>query len=93
MKLQYTANEILHEDQRRKLIGIADYIYSLQQMKKKSKTVLQDIKIIIPSGFLNQITGLTEIEEILKGHHTPTYSPDNLKFVLRRTSPTNGCLP
>uniref|UniRef100_A0A7M5XCT7 Ubiquitin-like domain-containing protein n=1 Tax=Clytia hemisphaerica TaxID=252671 RepID=A0A7M5XCT7_9CNID len=91
LKLHYTGDEILSDEQRRKLINLADFTHFLHQVKKKSETVFQDIKIIIPNGLLNQIIESVGVEDTLKSHHTETSC--NTKFVLRRTSPTQGCLP
>ena len=92
LKLEYTCDKIMNKEQRKKLIGVADYIHSLQQMQKKSEIVLQDIKVVIPDGMLNEITERDSIESILKSHHTSSINGGK-KLVLRRTAPTQGCLP
>ncbi|XP_066934905.1 uncharacterized protein [Clytia hemisphaerica] len=90
LKMEYTHESIMSENQRKKLLGVADYIHSLQQIRRKPQQVLQDIKIILPDGVINEITLVRCIEKILKSHHP---SNSGLKLVLRRTCPTEGCLP
>ena len=90
LKLHHTRETILTDCQRKKLIGVADFVHCLQKMKGKSEIALQDIKIILPSGTINAVTGSSTAETALKKHHIPR---DRQKLVLRRTSPTNACLP
>ncbi|XP_066934906.1 uncharacterized protein [Clytia hemisphaerica] len=90
LKLEYTCDNIMDNGQRKKLIGVADYIHSLQQIQNKSGIILQDIKIVFPEGMLNQITESDSVENLLKSHHVSSYGK---KLVLRRTAPTEGCLP
>ena len=91
LKFEHTGNKILSESEKRKLIGVADYVFSLQQIKGKSDFIRQDIKILLPIGSLQKITGSATAEEVLKSHHSA--SSRDLKIVLRRTTPTRGCLP
>ena len=81
----------MNENQRQKLITVADHVYSLQHKKDKSEKILQDIKILLPVGSLVKITGSTSAESVLKNHYSKT--EQNFQLVLRRTSPTQGCLP
>jgi len=90
LRLQYTGEHFLNNNQRRKLIGIANYVHSIQEMEGKSDKLLQDIKIIIPPGVLNTIVESEAAEDELKNHHV---DPSDTKFVLRRTTQTRGCLP
>ena len=90
LKLHHTNEHILNESQRKKLISVADFIYALQKFEGKSDSVLQDIKIILPSGTIKKITGSETAESALKENHIK-FSDQQL--VLRRTSPTNACLP
>ena len=55
LKVEYTQEEILSEYHRKRLIGVADYIHSLQQIKRAPQQVLQDIKIILPDGAMKEI--------------------------------------
>ena len=72
------------------MIGVADFVHAIQTLEGKSDAVLQDIKIILPSGTIKKVTDSECAEAILKNHHSE-HNP--VKFVLRRTSPTNACLP
>jgi len=89
LRLQYTGEDILSNLQRRKLIGVANFIHSIQEMEGKSDKILQDLKLVFPQGVLNQIVESKTAEEELKKHHPET--PDT-KIVLRRTGPTKGCI-
>ena len=91
LKLEHTGNSILSESQRQKLIGIANFLHSTQQIEGKSDNVLQDLKIIFPRGAINDITKSQTAESMLQRHHGASHG--STKFVLRRTSPTKGCLP
>ena len=94
LKIHHTGETILTDDQRLKLVGVADFMYALQKIKGNSETVLQDIKIILPSGTISKITGSETAESALKEHHVKSMLPDSeQKLVLRRTCPTNACLP
>ena len=89
--LNHTAETILNEKRRKKLISVADYVHLLQQIE--SDTILQDLKIILPWGTVNKITASTTAEDVLRGYHTEhAHMPGN-KLVLRRTVPTKGCIP
>jgi len=91
LKVEHTGGNILNEKQRRKLMGLANYIHSLQQIEGKTETILSDLKIELPQGALEKITGCPLVENALKEHHPKT--DRDTKIVLRRTSPTQGCLP
>ena len=91
LKLEYTDSKILTECGRKKLIGVANYIHAMQQISGKSEALLQDIKIVFPQGCVDNITG-TQVEADLRKYHLAE-KPSDLKFVLRRTSPTTGCIP
>ena len=94
IKLLHTNETILTECQRSKLIDIADFIHALQTVEGKSKDFLQDIKIILTCGAISKITGSETAESVLKEHHVKsTISESKQKLVLRRTCPTNACLP
>ena len=90
LKIEYTSHTILVGEQRQKLMAVADYIHSTQQLAGNSSSILQDLKIVFPRGAVDQITG-TAVETILKDYHSQCN--DRLKLVLRRTSPTEGCIP
>ena len=90
LKLHHTNEHILNESQRKKLIGVADFIHASQKLEGKSDSVLQDIKIILPSGTIKKITGSATAESSLKECHIKFMDQ---QLVLRRTSPTNACLP
>jgi len=87
--LKYTGDDILSNNQRKKLIGVANFVHSIQEMEGKSDKILQDLKLVFPQGVLNQIVESKTAEEELKKHHPKT--PDT-KIVLRRTGPTKGCI-
>lgn len=91
LKLVYTGSRILNDGQRKKLLGVANYVHAMQQSEGKSETILQDIKIVFPRGSINRITG-TNLEEVLRVYHD-IKNESALKFVVRRTSRTNGCIP
>ncbi|XP_066914324.1 uncharacterized protein [Clytia hemisphaerica] len=91
--LNYTGNKLLNEKQRARLIAVADYDYNLQKIEGKSEIILQDIKIVLPSGILKAISQSNDIEKLLKSHHHYSSKDDQMKVVLRRTAPTLGCLP
>ena len=93
LKIKHTADNLLDAEQRQKLIGVANYVHSTQQIAGKSSAVLQDLKIIFPYRAVDRITG-TNVGIALQSHH-PTVNQRNqrLKLVLRRTSPTDGCIP
>jgi len=80
----------LSNNQRRKLIGVANFVHSIQEMEGKSDTILQDLKLIFPEGVLNQIVESEKVEDMLKKHHA---NPGETKSVLRRTAQTKGCIP
>ncbi|XP_066917186.1 uncharacterized protein [Clytia hemisphaerica] len=87
-----TGDDILDQQQRQKLIALANHVYSLQQQKEnKSKKILQDVKILLPIGSLVKIIGSAAAESVLTKNHSK--SDSNYQLVLRRTSPTQGCLP
>lgn len=88
--LRYTGEKILNSLQRRKLIGVCNFVHSMQEMEGKSDTILQDLKLIILPGLLNQIVGSNTAEDELKKHHVKT---PVTKIVLRRTAQTKGCIP
>jgi len=90
LSLLYTGENILDNRQRRKLIGVANFLHSMQEIEGKSEIILQDLKIVFSPGVLNQIVGSRTAEDVLKNHHdiqAPT------KIVLRRTAKTKGCIP
>lgn len=91
LKFEYTGCKILNYGQRKKLIGVANYVHAMQQIKGKSETILQDIKIVFPQGTVDRITG-TNVEERLRAYHS-VRDESAVKLVLRRTSPTDGCIP
>jgi len=93
LKLEYTAETILNKNQRKKLIAVGNLVHSMQQLEGKSEAVLQDLKITFPEGAVSKITGSATVERVLKNHHTGSDSREGKKLVLRRTSPTRGCLP
>jgi len=88
--LRYTGDKILNSLQRRKLIGVCNFVHSMQEMEGKSDTILQDLKLIILPGLLNQIVGSNTAEDELKKHHVEA---PTTKIVLRRTAQTKGCIP
>ena len=90
LKIKHTADNLLDAEQRQKLIGVANYVHSTQQIAGKSSAVLQDLKIIFPYRAVDRITG-TNVGIALQSHH-PTVN-QRLKLVLRRTLPTDGCIP
>jgi len=90
LRLQYTGENILNSLQRQKLIGVCNFVHSMQEMEGKSDTILQDLKLIILPGLLNQIVGSNTAEFELKKHHVEA---PTTKIVIRRTSPTKGCIP
>ena len=94
LKIENTADSLLDAEQRQKLIGIANYVHSTQQIAGKSSAVLQDLKVVLSHGAVDRITG-SDVESTLKGYH-PCGGEKQftvVKFVLRRTSPTDGCIP
>jgi len=90
LSLQYTGEKILNALQRQKLIGVCNFVHSMQEMEGKSGTILQDLKLIILPGLLNQIVKSTTAEDKLKKHHVEASAT---KIVLRRTAQTKGCIP
>jgi len=90
LRLHYTGEKILNSLQRRKLIGVCNFVHSMQEMEGKSDTILQDLKLIILPGLLNQIITSNTAEDELKKHHVEA---PNTKIVLRRTAQTKGCIP
>jgi len=90
LRLQYTGDKILNSLQRQKLIGVCNFVHSMQEMEGKSDTILQDLKLVILPGLLNQIVGSNTAEDEFKKHHVE--APDT-KIVLRRTAQTKGCIP
>ncbi|XP_066922737.1 uncharacterized protein [Clytia hemisphaerica] len=91
LKFEHTGIKMLALREKRKLMGVADCVFSLQQIQGKPGSIRQDIKILLPNGSLQKITGSNTIEAKLKSHHSEP--PEDLKVVLRRTAPTDGCLP
>jgi len=91
LKLEYTGSTILNEHGRKKLIGVANFIHASQQIEGISEAFLQDIKIVFPPESVNRFTG-TQVEETLRAYHVCN-DQSEVKFVLRRTSPTRGCIP
>ena len=92
LKLEYTRDTILTDPQRKKLIGVADFVHALQRIQGKAESALQDLKIILPEDMVNKITGSKTADSILKSYHVSSYKL-SLKMVLRRTSATNAFLP
>jgi len=90
LRLQYTAQKILDNHQRRKIIGVANFVHSNQEIEGKSDKILQDLKIVFSQGVLNRIVESETAEDELKNHHSEKL---HTKIVLRRTSRTEGCLP
>jgi len=91
IKVEYTGSNLLNARARKQLMGVANYVHAMQQIEGKSEILLQDIKIVFPHGFADMITR-TQVEDALRAHHH--YSdPRSVKLVLRRTSPTSGCIP
>jgi len=90
LRLHYTGEKILNSHQRQKLIGVCNFVHSMQEMEGKSDTILQDLKLIILPGLLNQIVGSNTVEDELKKHHVEA---PTTKIVLRRTAQTKGCIP
>jgi len=90
LSLQYTGEKILNAVQRQKLIGVCNFVHSMQEMEGKSDTILQDLKLIILPGLLNQIVKSSTAEDELKKHHVEA---PTTKIVLRRTAQTKGCIP
>jgi len=90
LRLQYTGNTILDTSQRRKLIGVANFIHAIQEMEGKSETILQDLKLVFPQGVLNRLLESETVEARLKNYHA---SQRTKKIVLRRTAKTKGCIP
>ena len=93
LKLLHTGETILTYSQRKKLRAVADFVYGLQKMQGKGDATLQDVKIILPCGVISKITGSETAESVLKGHHIRSIDSSKQKLVLRRTCPTNACLP
>ena len=89
LKVEYTSSKLLDSRARNQLIGVANYVHAMHQIEGKSETLLQDIKIVCPPGFVDKITRARIIEDKLKAYH----SNEIVKFVLRRTSSTTGCIP
>jgi len=92
LKLEYTGSRILDEFGRKKLMGVANYVHAMQQIDGKSEALLQDIKIVFPRGSVDKITG-TSVESELRAYHMISNDDSSVKFVLRRTSATTGCIP
>jgi len=90
LRLQYTEDKILNSLQRQKLIGVCNFVHSMQEMEGKSDTILQDLKLVIMPGLLNEIVGSNTAEDELKKHHVEA---PTTKIVLRRTAQTKGCIP
>merc|ERR1719357_1334049 len=90
LRLHYTGEKILNSLQRQKLIGVCNFMHSIQQMEGKPDTILQDLKLIILPGLLNQIVGSNTAEDELKKHHVEA---PTTKIVIRRTAQTKGCIP
>ncbi|XP_066914323.1 uncharacterized protein [Clytia hemisphaerica] len=88
--LHHTGDYLLNNIQRQKLMGVADFVHSLQKVQGKSQSILEDIKIIFFPGIINRILKSNTIEQKLTSYH-PLAIP--LKLVIRRTAPTLGCLP
>jgi len=89
LKMEHTGDKILTEPQRKKLIGMANYIHSLQQMEGKSETLLSNLKIVFPPGAIERISGSHTAENVLKEYHRG----GDTKLVLQRTSSAHGCTP
>ena len=97
LEIKHTADSIMNVEQRQKLIGVANYVHSTQQIAGKSSVVLQDLKVVLPHGAVDRITG-SDVESTLKAYHPCgnkrySYNAEVVQFVLRRTSPTDGCIP
>jgi len=90
LRLEYTGEKILNSLQRQKLIGVCNFVHSMQEMEGKSDTILQDLKLIILPRLLNQIVGSNTAEDELKKYHVEA---PHTKIVLRRTAQTKGCIP
>jgi len=90
LRLLHTGRTILDIYQRRKLIGVANFMHAIQEVEGKPETILQDLKLVFPRGMLNRIVESRAAEDKLKNHHA---KPPTTKIVLRRTAKTKGCLP
>jgi len=89
LRVLYTGETILNSIQRQKLIGVCNFVHSMQEMEGKSDTILQDLKLVILPGLLNQIVDSNTAEDELKKHHVEA---PTTKIVLRRTARTKGCI-
>ena len=92
IRLNHTEETILTDSQRQQLMGLADVVHSLQKIEGKDLDILEDIKIILPWGAITELTGSERAESLLKNYHHKAPLTAT-KLVLRRTSPTRGCLP
>jgi len=91
IKLDYTGSELMDYWRRQKLIGVANFVHAMQQIDGKSQIVLQDIKIVFPPGCIDKISGI-KVEDTLKSYFV-SEGRSAVKFVIRRTSATIGCIP
>ena len=88
IKLEYSGDSILTQVERKKLMGVANWIHSSQQIEGKSDSVLQDVKIVFPEGALDQVLGSEKKEASLKQFFKSDEPSNVLKLVVRRTTST-----